>query len=353
MNILVTGISGFLGRHVAAEIVKRGHMLVRRQIDLLSEFTIEQAKMMGPVDVVIHCAAICRWHPRPNSDERFAKNLEMARKLHDLVREGTPIVLPLPHGALKPFNAYSSAARAVSDQHWSQCVDAVAGLAWSYRKVYLPTLYGEGDPHHAKALPSFMLCATGRGESRMVLYGDGDTRRQFMHVERAAAILVDVAVTPEVSGLVVPGELWSIAGLAQCVMEGAERAGRQLEAPERRPWQFRPDGLGSPTPADVGPVLENGGSASSYGVKEWVFATIKKRLDERSMELDAQRENEARLVAKMQEEARSEKKEDDEWLEMVECGLCRRMGIRRPVLVVDGIASEFCRDHSPRSHWGR
>ena len=284
MNILVSGISGFLGRHVAAEVVKRGHNLVRRQFDLLSEFTPGQRAMMGPVDAVIHCAAICRWSPKPNSDGRFGKNLDMCGNLLGLLPLLSTVVLPMPHGALDPWNAYSCAADSIVSTYARD----------SLRPVYLPTLYGEGDPHHAKAIPSFLLCATGRGESQPVIYGGGHQRRHYMHVEEAAKRLVQAVGDPGIVSPVVHGEIASIEGLETMVRRIAYEVGRKVPLPEHRPWQFRADGLGSPSPDLVGPP-EPG--PTERRLEEWLYATIKKRLEALAEEQRKRAEEEAKAFA--------------------------------------------------------
>ena len=164
------------------------------------------------------------------------------------------------------------------------------------RIVYLPTLYGEGDPHHAKALPSFMLCAAGRGESRMVVYGDGVARRQFMNVDAAAARLVLESIRESEPWAVageewaVAGEEWAILALANEFTVAAIAAGRSLDVPELRPWQFRADGLGSPSPERIGP--ERPLDVVESELRRWIDTTVKRKNDELRAEKDQERTKE-------------------------------------------------------------
>jgi nucleoside-diphosphate-sugar epimerase len=299
MNIWVTGMTGFLGRHVAAEVVKRGHVLVRREMNLVN--VPENAQhLLPPVDVVFHCAAVCRWSREPHADGRFVQNVTMVESLRSIFVArrvaGLPppvVVVPLPHGVLVPWNAYSSSAKACADL-W-RAIATQSSATRNVRLVYLPTLYGEDDPHHAKALPSFLLCATGRGESRMVLYGNAEARRQYLHVDEGVKALFDGMRLEAAEACVVRGEECSIEGLALMVMAASRSVGRILEAPERRPWQFRADGLGSPSPSRIGPDPDPRRACSEGELQRWIDETVQSR----NSLLHAEKEKERERVKAM------------------------------------------------------
>ena len=234
MKLLVTGARGFLGRHVAQEALRRGHELFRLNVDLAADAF---EPLVPQLDAVIHCAGITRWSPT-QSDQRFMANLAMAARVAAVPTEC--FIFPLPHGALAPWNACSQSMSAAYERSEAT-------------PVYLPTLYGLGDPHHAKAIPSFLLAATGKGEQPIALYPPAGTNiwRHYMHVEAAARILVPSAEGVDVGEIVV-GERWDVRSLAFLVGGIAAKHGRKLLI-EERGWQWKPDGIGAPVPASIGP----------------------------------------------------------------------------------------------------
>lgn len=59
MRILLTGVSGFTGRHFQAHVIDRGHEVVGLSADLTDAAAVRQAvTQAGPADAVVHLAAI-------------------------------------------------------------------------------------------------------------------------------------------------------------------------------------------------------------------------------------------------------------------------------------------------------
>lgn len=59
MRILLTGVSGFTGRHFQAHVIDRGHEVVDLSADLTDAAAVRQAvTQAGPADAVVHLAAI-------------------------------------------------------------------------------------------------------------------------------------------------------------------------------------------------------------------------------------------------------------------------------------------------------
>lgn len=59
MRILLTGASGFTGRHFQAHVIDRGHEVVDLSADLTDAAAVRQAvTQAGPADAVVHLAAI-------------------------------------------------------------------------------------------------------------------------------------------------------------------------------------------------------------------------------------------------------------------------------------------------------
>ncbi len=214
-RVCVTGGAGFLGKHLVAELERRGCRRVFVPLEADYDLTLaENIRRMyddSSVDVVIHLAAVVggiganRAHP----GEFFYKNLMMGvqlmhegmlRKLDKFVAIGT--ICAYPKFARVPFR---------EEELWNgypEETNAPYGLAkkmmlvqsQAYRQEYgfnsiflLPVnLYGPGDNFDLETghvIPGVIrkcVEAAREGGSEVVLWGDGTPTREFLYVEDAA-----------------------------------------------------------------------------------------------------------------------------------------------------------------------
>jgi GDP-L-fucose synthase len=214
-RILLTGGSGFLGRHVEAALRAQGarEIIVPRkaQYDLTQEEAVARVYRDHHPDVVIHLAAIVGGigANRENPGQFFYDNLMMGTQLLEYARRsgvekfvGIGTICSYPKHTPVPFR---------EDDLWNgypEETNAPYGLAkkmllvqgQAYRAQYgfnaihlLPVnLYGPGDnfdPASSHVIPALMLkCqqAIDSGASEIVCWGDGSPTREFLFVEDCA-----------------------------------------------------------------------------------------------------------------------------------------------------------------------
>jgi GDP-L-fucose synthase len=218
-TILLTGGSGFLGRHVLAALEAQGasNVVVPRkaQYDLTQEEAVARVYRDHRPQVVIHLAAIVGGigANREKPGQFFYDNLMMGTQLMEYARRsgvekfvGIGTICSYPKMTPVPFR---------EDDLWSgypEETNAPYGLAkkmllvqgQAYRAQYgfnaihlLPVnLYGPGDnfdPASSHVIPALMLkCqeAIESGAREIVCWGDGSPTREFLYVEDCAEALV-------------------------------------------------------------------------------------------------------------------------------------------------------------------
>jgi GDP-L-fucose synthase len=219
-RVLVTGGAGFLGRHVVAELRRRGYLAVgvirSKDFDLTRANGVDGALRAFDPEIVIHMAALVGGiganAARPG--EFFYENLIMGTTLMEqarlfgirkLVVVGT--VCAYPKDTRVPFR---------EEDLWSgypEETNAPYGLAkkmllvqgQAYRAQYgfnsihlLPTnLYGPGDnfdPASSHVIPAMIfkfVSARNAGLDHVELWGDGSPTREFLYVTDGARAVVD------------------------------------------------------------------------------------------------------------------------------------------------------------------
>lgn len=217
-RVLVTGGSGFIGRHVVAALQAAGHRVDVADLDPfpdsavhcvtgdLTEPDVQAAAVTGDVDAIVHLAAatsVLGSVERPaevhrTNVEMTAGLLEAARRcgVATMVLASTNAVIgdvgqstiteSLPSAPLTPYGGTKAAAEML-----------LSGYAGSYGirgpVVRLTNVYGGGMSHKDSFVPRLMRAAASGGQ--VDIYGDGEQRRDLVFVGDVAR-----AVTQAVQG---------------------------------------------------------------------------------------------------------------------------------------------------------
>lgn len=214
----MTGSAGFVGRHMAAELERRGWEVTRADIltglDALDVFAADDAPV---VDLVVHAAASSPHRAAIDGEpQHFARNLQLDSALFDwAVRTGQGRVLYLSSSAAYPIDLQDDHATArelrEEDIRWSGRrnignPDAVYGwtkltgemLAGQARKAGLPVTvvrpfsgYGEDQ---SELFPFRALVERARRrEDPFVIWGNGEQVRDWIHIDDVVAGALAVA----------------------------------------------------------------------------------------------------------------------------------------------------------------
>jgi GDP-L-fucose synthase len=227
-KIIVTGGSGFLGRHVVAELRRKGckSVVVPRsaECDLTHEADVRKLLAQHRPQVILHLAARVggiganRAHP----GSFLYSNLMMGAQLIEqsrlagvekFVQVGTicsyPKFTPVPFKESDLWNGYPEETNAP----YGLAKKLLIVQLQSYRQEYgfngvnvLPVnLYGPGDnfdlesSHVIPALIRKCIEAKERGETKLPVWGTGTPTREFLYVEDAAEAIVRAAEVLETS----------------------------------------------------------------------------------------------------------------------------------------------------------
>ena len=218
---MVTGGSGFLGRHLVGDLADRsdtGEVFVPRseEYDLRDRSDIERALADAETDVVIHLAATVGGigANRENPGQYFYENAIMGIELMEAARKygvekltviGTICSYPkhteVPFSEDDLFEGYPEETNAP----YGIAKKALLTQSWAYREQYdfdsiylLPVnLYGPRDDfdletsHVIPAIIRKCVEARERGADSITAWGTGDPTREFLYVRDAAVGILD------------------------------------------------------------------------------------------------------------------------------------------------------------------
>jgi UDP-glucose 4-epimerase len=228
MRILVTGGSGFIGRHVVAQLLASGHSVVVADKDAfpdgpidtvigdLCDAEVRERAVSPDLDAIVHLAAatsVLGSIERPAEVHRT--NVEMTAGLLELARQrdvGTfvlastnavvgdvgqsTITEALPLAPLTPYGGTKAAAEML--------LSGYAG-AFGLRTpaVRLTNVYGPGMGHKDSFVPRLLRAAASGGSVQ--IYGDGEQRRDLVHVGDAARALLTAAISWPAGPVIIGG----------------------------------------------------------------------------------------------------------------------------------------------------
>ena len=291
MIVLLTGASGFLGRHVARHLARHGHevVAVARTLpsdeegmrwvasDLLQPDAARLLVAAAHPELLVHLA----WHAGPGESWSAPENLEWVgatSRLHEAFFDGggrravsagsyaeydwASAVLDDVAGALKPATLYGTCKAAA----WTKVAKAAAASGKSAAWGRLFCLYGPGEP--PGALVADVVISVLQGQP--IDCPGGLPQRDFMHVDDAARALVGLLDSD------VHGAVNIASGICRPVREVLLEIGRQLDGVELiRLGQRPPTGTEPPRlEASIGRLRGEVGFSPEHDLASGIVDTI-------------------------------------------------------------------------------
>ncbi|UYN92395.1 MAG: NAD-dependent epimerase/dehydratase family protein [Anaerolineales bacterium] len=264
MNFLITGAAGFLGSALANQLAREGHLV--RGIDNLSSgepqvlfddvhFTRGDVNdrpklwtLLQDIDCVYHLAARVLvaeslLYPREYTDANVGGTVSLMEAMRDVgVRRvvfassgavyGDQQEQPLREDA-SPFPHSPYAVSKLAAEYYVRTIGALWGIETVCLRIF--NAYGPGQhlpPSHPPVVANWLRQAV-RGGS-LVVHGDGNQTRDFIHVSDVVRALVAAATAPDVDQRVInvgSGQETRMRDLAEMVLEITGRRGEILYTP--------------------------------------------------------------------------------------------------------------------------
>jgi UDP-glucose 4-epimerase len=244
---VILGSGGFIAGAVAGQLARAGAStlgLGRRELDLLAEGADRRlADLLRPTDalLVVSAKAPCK------NESMFLDNIRMAAAVASALRQ-TPVahVVYISSDAVyadsdEPLTEISVAApdSLHGAMHLSREIILRSVLPATPYAVLRPTLvYGAADPHNGYG-PNRFLRQAIRGET-VPLFGDGEERRDHVHVEDVAEVVCRTLLRRGAGILnIASGEVASFAELAQTAIALAGGRSQIQSLPRNGPMPHR------------------------------------------------------------------------------------------------------------------
>jgi len=297
-RVLVTGGSGFLGRHIVATAKARGHeVLAPRSAEMDLEdreaafaYVSGALEKAGRIDVLLHSAAYYGGIGINQTEPAtiFARNTQMAVNAFEIVRE-FKIRKILPIGSACSYPGYLAGDlkeerfwdgrlhESVEAYGFSKKIQLVAQRA--YHKQYgvesnhlvLTNLYGAHDvfTEYRSHVVSALIKKFTDAKGKVVLWGDGSPVREFLYVKDAAEAIVR-AVDLEHS--LEPINIGT--GVGTSIRELAELIGRLTDFQGEIVWDTSKPGGVARKVLDVGRMRQVLGWYPAYSLEDGLRETI-------------------------------------------------------------------------------
>ena len=218
-RILITGGTGFFGRHIAEAFKARGCLSISQigsdSVDLRHQESVSKFLTMHNPNIIIHCAAHCGGIGlnKAKPAELFYDNIMMGVNIMDAAcRQGVEKFVQLgtvceyPKHTSVPFNEANlwKGYPEETNAPYGIAKKALLVMGQAYRQQYgfnvihlLPVnLYGPGDnfdPSSSHVIPAlirkFIVAQDERAPS-VSIWGSGNAFREFLYVEDAAEAIV-------------------------------------------------------------------------------------------------------------------------------------------------------------------
>ena len=213
MKALVTGSAGFVGRHVVAELSRRGWVVAGFDIaDGPDALNVFRSHSSTHYDLIVHAAASSPHRAAIDGEpQHFARNLQLDSAMFDwAVRTGQGRVLYLSSCAAYPIRVQNGSQMTI----WEDCVDLgdldapfddygwtkLMGerLAANARKAGLPVTVvrpfsGYGEDQSENFPFRALVERARRREDPFVIWGDGNQVRDWIHIDDVVAGMLAVA----------------------------------------------------------------------------------------------------------------------------------------------------------------
>lgn len=217
MRALVTGAAGFVGRHMTAELERRGWRVLRCDVAGVINFAGDALDIFkhdtSHYDLVVHAAASSPHRAAIDGEpQHFARNLQLDAAMFDwAVRTGQGRVLYLSSSAAYPIDLQQADCRTplaedeIADWH-PLLPDAAYGwtkltgerLAAEARKAGLPVTVvrpfsGYGEDQSENFPFRALVERARRREDPFTIWGDGRQVRDWIHIDDVVAGALAVA----------------------------------------------------------------------------------------------------------------------------------------------------------------
>lgn len=263
MKLLVTGGTGFVGRHMQEALTARGiaHVAVgRRDFDLTDPASADALfARNGDVDTIVHlaCYQAAADFPAKHPGEQLAVNTRIHTNMLEAWRKHLPRARFIGMGS---SCAYPSDLDTLTEDRLMDGAIHGSVYAYAFTKRYLhtgllayndqfqlngsyiipPTLFGEYDDfnvataHVSGALVGKFVHAVKDNAAVVEIWGDGSQVREFLYVKDFVETLIDLLPRLDRQVLNIgPGKGTSIKQLAESIARAAAYRGRLDFQPSR------------------------------------------------------------------------------------------------------------------------